>query len=141
MFDTQTYLHPSRAAGAAFIMRGIAGEVTMLNLLRFRAEADYSSHPELAQTVPISGAAAYDKYIAHTLPFLHESGGDIVFLGKGGPFLTGPDHEYWDMVMLVRHRDTETFLTFADNKAYLAGTGHRTAALEDSRLLPLSDWG
>jgi hypothetical protein len=39
--------------------------------------------------------------------------------------------------MLVRQRSVETFLAFATDAAYLAGLGHRTAALEDSRLLPL----
>jgi hypothetical protein len=28
-------------------------------------------------------------------------------------------------------------MAFASNQEYLAGLGHRTAALEDSRLLPL----
>ncbi len=41
--------------------------------------------------------------------------------------------------MLVRQRDVAAFLAFASNAEYLAGTGHRTAALEDSRLLPLSE--
>jgi len=51
-------------------MRGIAGPVVMLNLLRFRAIADYSASPELAPSLPISGAAAFDRYvIAHPAPF------------------------------------------------------------------------
>ena len=32
------------------------------------------------------------------------------------------------------------FMAFASNEAYLAGIGHRTAALEDSRLLPLVEF-
>jgi hypothetical protein len=56
----------------------------MLNLLRFRDIADYSETPELMPSESISGAEAYQKYIDHTLPFLKESGGDSVFLGKGG---------------------------------------------------------
>jgi hypothetical protein len=31
----------------------------------------------------------------------------------------------------------QAFLAFASHDAYLAGLGHRTAAVEDSRLLPL----
>jgi hypothetical protein len=30
-----------------------------------------------------------------------------------------------------------SFLAFASDQSYLLGMGHRTAALEDSRLLPL----
>jgi hypothetical protein len=39
--------------------------------------------------------------------------------------------------MLVRQRSINDFIAFASNKEYLEGIGHRTAALEDSRLLPL----
>jgi hypothetical protein len=57
-------------------------------------------------------------------------------LGEGGRFLIGPD-EHWDMAMLVRQQSVASFMAFAANDAYLAGIGHRTAAIEDSRLLPL----
>ena len=40
--------------------------------------------------------------------------------------------------MLVRQHSVAAFLAFASNEAYLAGMGHRTAAVEDSRLLPLA---
>jgi len=133
----QTFLEPSQEAGRALWLRGIAGEVVMLNLLRLRAVADYSAHPELAPEHPISGAQAYELYIAHTLPFLAQSGGALTFLGEGGPFLIGPPDERWDRAMLVRQSSVQAFMAFASNSAYLAGIGHRTAAVEDSRLLPL----
>ena len=124
-------------AGRAFMMRGIAGSVVMLNLLRFRAVADYARAPALSPPTPISGAEAFQKYIDHTLPFLKESGGELLFLGAGGDFLIGPADERWDMAMLVRQSSPEAFIAFNSNAAYLAGLGHRLAALEDSRLLPL----
>lgn len=133
------YLAPTQQAGRDFVMRGLQGEVVMLNLLRFRAVADYAATPELAPPEPISGAQAFDLYIHHALPFLRESGGELMFLGEGGPLLIGPAHERWDLAMLVRQRSVQSFLAFAQHEAYLAGIGHRTAALEDSRLLPLAD--
>ncbi|UPG93934.1 DUF1330 domain-containing protein [Luteibacter aegosomatissinici] len=136
---TQRYLEPTQAAGRAFVGRGLTGNVVMLNLLRFRDIADYSEHPVLAPASPISGAEAFDRYIEHTLPFLRESGGELLFVGTGGPLLIGPADERWDVAMLVKQRNVESFLAFADNAAYLVGLGHRTAALEDSRLLPLSE--
>jgi hypothetical protein len=134
----QSYLEPSQKAGRDFVMRQIKGPVVMLNLLRFREIADYSAAPDLSPQVDISGAAAFQIYIEHTLPYLRESGGGLVFLGSGGYFLIGPESERWDMVMLVRQHSVDTFLAFASHEAYLAGSGHRTAALEDSRLLPLT---
>jgi hypothetical protein len=132
-----SHLEPTRDAGRRFVMRAIQGEVVMLNLLRFRAVADYSASPELAPGQPISGADAYDRYIARTLPLLRASGGDLLFLGEGGTFLIGPAEERWDKVMLVRQAGVASFLAFASDETYRAGMGHRTAALEDSRLLPL----
>jgi hypothetical protein len=134
-----SHLEPTQEAGRAFWQRGMAGPVVMLNLLRFRAVADYSAHPALAPASPISGAEAFDRYIRHTLPFLQESGGELLFLGQGGPFLIGPAAERWDRAMLVRQSSVQSFMAFAGHEGYLAGLGHRTAALEDSRLLPLAE--
>ena len=53
---TQAYLEPTQEQGRAFFSRGIVGGVVMLNLLRFRATADYSAAPELEPDSPISGA-------------------------------------------------------------------------------------
>jgi hypothetical protein len=133
----RTYLDPTQESGRALMSRRIEGEIVMLNLLRFREIADYSSCPQIAPQNPISGAAAYQLYIEHTLPFLKRSGGELVFLGRGGAFLIGPDDERWDAAMLVRQRSVNDFMAFASNPEYLAGIGHRIAALEDSRLLPL----
>lgn len=135
----KTYLEASQEAGRKFYQRGISGRVIMLNLLRFRELADYSHTPKLAPTEPISGKAAYQLYIEHTLPFLQEAGSEVVFMGKGGEFLIGPEGEGWDEVLLVRHESTAKFIEFARNEAYLKGTGHRTAALADSRLLPIEE--
>jgi hypothetical protein len=135
--DPIRHLEPTRAAGRAFMLRGIEGSIVMLNLLRFRDVADYAGHPELAPETPISGAEAFDRYIRHTLPFLRESGGDLAFLGSGGPFLIGPEQQTWDLVMLVRQSSAASFLAFESHEGYRAGLGHRTAAIEDARLLPL----
>src|SRR5262249_25475212 len=109
----------------------------MLNLLRFRDVADYAAHPALKPDTPINGAEAFDRYIAHTLPYLIESGGELIFMGDGGSFLIGPESERWDRAMLVRQSSVTSFIAFASNEAYLKGLGHREAAIEDSPLLPL----
>jgi hypothetical protein len=132
-----TYLDPSDNSALRFIERGIKGPLTMMNLLRFRDWADYSATPELAPSQPISGSAAYDLYVRHTVPFLVASGGSIEFFGTGGALFVGPEEERWDLVMLIRQTSVDDFFAFASNEGYLAGVGHRTAALEDARMLPL----
>ncbi len=133
------YLEPTQDSGRDFVRRGIKGPVMMLNLLRFRPVADYSAHPHLAPSEPISGAAAFERYVALTLPHLEAGGGALTFFGEGGPFLVGPADERWDCVMLVRQASVESFLAFAKNTEYLAGLAHRIAAVADARLIPVQE--
>lgn len=135
--NKQSYVEATQEAGKAFYLRAIKGEVAMLNLLKFKAIADYTNFKELAPSENITGKAAYDLYIQHTLPFLKAVGGEILFQGKGGNFLIGPEAESWDEVLLVKHKSVAVFMQFAQNEEYLKGIGHRTAALEDARLLPI----
>ena len=122
----RNYFDVTQQSGGALVRRNIPGEIVMLNLLRFREVADYVASPELAPEQPISGAEAYDRYIAHTMPYLVQSGGDILFSGDGGDFLIGPDAERWDRALLIRQNSVESFLAFANNDGYLAGLGHRS---------------
>jgi hypothetical protein len=62
----KSYLEPTEAAGLALIQRGLRGPVVMLNLLRFRAVADYSTFPDIAPAAPIGGAEAYDRFLLRT---------------------------------------------------------------------------
>lgn len=133
------YLAPTQELGQRFVMRGLTGNVIMLNLIRLRTVADYSGFPDLAPESPVSGRAAYDLYIEHTLPYLQKSGGRLDFLAEGGSWLIGPEDERWDLALLVRQKDMETFFGFEQDPDYMKILGHRTAAVEDSRLLPLAE--
>ena len=134
---TKHYLDVTQEAGAELFSRNISGEVLMLNLLRFRDVADYSEFPELAPNDPISGREAYRKYMAHTTPYLVESGGSMMLMAEAGKNLIGPADEQWDVAMIIRQRSLADFMAFASNPGFMAGMGHRKAALLDSRLLPM----
>ncbi len=129
--------------GKAFFSNPPKGPVVMLNLLCFRDIADYSAFPDLAPLGPISGAKAYALYGMHALPLLTEAGSDVIFRGAvhgtGGTPLIGPVDERWDLALLVRYQSAQSFMKFATDKRYLAIKGHRSAALADSRLIPLSE--
>ncbi len=131
------YIDPTQEQGRSLFTKGIEGPVSMLNLLRFRETADYRAHPDLAPETEISGRQAYAIYSRHTLPYLEALGGSVTFSGEAQPFLIGPTDETWDVAMVVRHASLEAFLSMATDPGYMAGIGHREAALEDSRLLPI----
>lgn len=133
----KTYLEVSQESGAAFFSKNIEGEIVMLNLIRFKEIADYKTAPEIAPEKSISGKEAFQKYIEGTLPFLKKSGGELLFLGESDQFLIGPQDQKWDFVMLVRQKSMKDFIAFSQNPDYLKVLAHRTAAVEDSRLLPI----
>ncbi len=137
--EQANYVDVTDENGAALFRRQISGGVVMLNLLRFRSLADYTNFPDLAPTDEISGRQAYRKYIEHTLPFLHASGGSIDYAGTGGEFLIGPAGKGWDMVLLIRQKSVDSFIEFATDQEYMKGIGHRVAAVRDSRIVPLED--
>ena len=72
----KTYLDVRPDAVRELFARVPRGPVVMLNLIRLREVADYAATPDLAPTELVSGAAAFDRYIAETLPVLRASGGD-----------------------------------------------------------------
>ncbi len=134
----KTYIGPTDESQKEFYgqFKG-KGPITMLNLLKFRPIAKYSgtgiSHVEEG----ISGKTAYAKYLELTLPVLKKAGGNIKFYGSCGDFLIGPENKGWDAVLLVEYESVDVFVAFAQSEAYLKNAGHRTASLEDSRLLPI----
>lgn len=133
-----TYISPTNASAMALISRGMDSPVVMLNLLKFRDIADYSHAPDLAPERPISGAEAYAIYTRGITPLLVASGGEVLFSGRGGPWFIGPEGEGWDQVLLVRQASVASFLAFAQTPEAQVLGHHRTAALVDSRLLPLT---
>lgn len=132
------YIEPSSSQRAGFFGDPRPGPVVMLNLLRFRAQADYARSPALAPPSPVTGAQAYARYGAEVMPLLAKAGGEVLYSGAAGAALIGPEDERWDLVVLVRYPSAAAFMAFATDAEYLAIVGHRTAALLDSRLLPTS---
>lgn len=135
----EKYLSPTFEAGKHLFQKNIQGSIVNLNLIKLKKEADYSMYPELKPAENMSGMEAYLIYIRETEPFLKARGGEIIFIGRGDHFLIGPENEYWDICMLIRQKSVQDFFSFEQNEDYMKIVGHRTAAVEDSRLLPLEE--
>ena len=134
------YLWPGQAQWETFTRRfGDTAPLTMLNLLRYREHADYTGYPD---EVPCSGRDAYRRYAARVIPCLQTHGARLVFAGAAGAALIGPDSEYWDDVLLVEYPSLPVFRDMLESEGYREFAYHRTAALQDSRLIPVgaSEW-
>lgn len=109
-----------------------ASPILMLNLLRFRAAADYPPHLDHAAC---SGREAYARYSRTAVGKVAEVGGAIQVLAAVHAALIAPEGEQWDEIILVRYPSKEAFLGMLADPEYRAATVHRTAALDDSRLI------
>ena len=106
--------------------------VVMINLLKFRENALY---PEGVAAAPCSGREAYQRYSEVALRKVVEVGGRPIWMGKGLGSIIGPEDESWDEAILVMYPSVEAFGRMLAMPDYQASTVHRTAALEDSRLI------
>lgn len=133
------YIHPSPETAGAFFANPPEGTLFMLNLLNFRDVADYSQHPDIAPSEPISGMDAYRLYQQSITSILADAGAQILFEGKGGNWVIGPEAAGWDYVLIVRWPSASALMRVGQSPEYQAIEGHRTAALKDSRLLPITN--
>jgi uncharacterized protein (DUF1330 family) len=106
--------------------------IVMLNLLKYREQAEY---PKGFNAEPCSGKQAYERYSQGARGTLKEVGAQAIWKGSSKSTLIGPDGDYWDDVILVQYPSRKHFLKMVKSDAYKKASVHRTAALEDSRLI------
>lgn len=133
----KSYLEASHNQIKQFQSKNLKGTVVMLNMLKFREIADYSKTPNLSPEKSISGREAYKLYSQNTFPMIQKIGAEVLFSGQSDKFLIGPEDKNWDAILIVKYKCIRDFLEMTTNAEYLKGFGHRIAALEDSRLLPI----
>jgi len=119
---------------AAEVLSGIADgqPLVMINLLRYREVASY---PAGSDAAPCSGSEAYRRYGQAAIRFITEVGGQVIWQGSAKAVLIGSSGEQWHKALLVRYPSKQAFLSMIGNADYQAITVHRSAALEDSRLI------
>ncbi len=130
-----TFLHPSKDQIAELANSTHEGPIFMLNLLKFREQVDYADGEAHA---PCSGRAAYARYMHAIQPFLKSSGGALQNRWFPKHMIIGPDDKQWHEVFVVEYPSKEAFLGMAMDPDYIEITRHRTAALEDSRLIMMA---
>ena len=111
--------------------------VFMLNLLRYREQADYGDRTDFA---PCSGQEAYFR---RYVPAFNQVAAALGVLGikpfyVGGVLarLVAPPDEPWDNVAVVEYPSFAAFRRVVESPEYHAeASPHRKAALEDWRLI------
>ena len=130
-------IDPSRAQFDAFKALPRDTPIHMLNLIRLRERADYpEGHPN--HGAGMTGAEAYRAYGAALAPFLSRLGGRQVWAGRPETVVTGPEDERWDLAFIIEYPGSAAFMAMVTDAEYKEVVKHRTAGVEDSRLIRLA---
>ncbi len=134
MMADDIYLDPTRESFDAFKALPRDVPINMLNLLRFRTDAEYpADHPNGQQNW--TGARAYEEYGKTSGPIFKRVGGTIVWRGKMESMLIGPDDKQWDTSFIARYPNSGAFLEMITDPEYKKAVVNRQAAVQTSRLI------
>ncbi len=130
------HIDPEREAWDIFKTLPRDQVIHMLNLVRLKPLATYpADHPDHAKG--LSGLEAYRAYGRTTAPILKKLGGRQVWAGKPQVMVTGPASEAWDIAFIAEYPNSQAFIDMVRDPEYRLLVAHRTAGVEDSRLLRL----
>ncbi len=128
------YIDPDREQFEAFKALDRDQPIEMLNLVRFRAKADYPMGHALTDK-DLTGAEAYRHYGTETAPIIARIGASILWRGAFQTTLIGPQDEVWDEVFIARYPTAHAFLEMVTDPVYRSAVVHRQAAVATSRLI------
>ena len=118
----------------ALLESDFEGPVSMLNLLKFKARAEYADGRE----TDLSGAEAYRLYGEQMRTFVESKGGRFIFAGAVKQLMLGEVEALWDMAAIVEYPSKEAFVQIVSSPE-VAGFGvHRTAGLEGQLLIAMA---
>lgn len=130
-------IDPTREQFDAFKALPRDTPIQMLNLIRLKPAAEYpEGHSHRGKG--LTGLEAYREYGRATAPLFASLGGRQVWAGRPEGVVTGPTDERWDLAFIAEYPTAGAFLAMVTNPDYREFVKHRTAAVEDSRLIRLA---
>jgi uncharacterized protein (DUF1330 family) len=123
--------YPSPERLAALMTSDDPSPVVMLNLLKFKTEAD-------APDEGLSGMAAYGKYAAAMQAIVAEEGGRVFWTGRVTDMVIGESDVDFDMVALVEYPSRAAFARIVRDPRVQAIGVHRAAGLDGQWLIAMA---
>jgi uncharacterized protein (DUF1330 family) len=108
--------------------------IVMLNLLKFRAKAQYSDGRE----TDLTGEQAFDIYIETMRKIVERGGGKFLFDSAVKYLTIGEVEGLWDRAALVQYPSAAEFLKITSSPEAAAIRTHRSAGLEGQLLICVS---
>lgn len=124
--QVENNLHPSAEQMEAFQKPGPDGPIFMVNMLKFKAKAEYEDGRETSLT----GQEAYAIYGEAVGKLLVKHGGGPVFGGQVTHLTLGAVEELWDVVAIATYPNRKAMLEMIMSPEYQECAVHRTAGLE-----------
>ena len=118
-------VYPNEQQIQGFLEPGAEGPICMVNLIKFKAKAEYKDGRE----THLTGREAYELYEAGVKKLLHGIGGGIGFEGDVQRLALGEIEELWDVVGLAVWPSRQVMLEVMQSKEFREISVHRTAGL------------
>ena len=116
---------PNEEQMRGFMEPGHDGPIYMLNLLKFKAKAEY----EDGRQTDLTGAEAYAIYGTEVARHLQKVGGAPMFSASVERLMLGEVEELWDSAAIAMYPSRQAMLEMISSKDYQASAVHRTAGL------------
>jgi uncharacterized protein (DUF1330 family) len=108
--------------------------IVMLNLLKFRAKAQYAD----GRKTDLTGEQAYGLYAQRMRIFVEREGGRFIFAGDIKSVVIGEVEDVWDLAGLVEYPSSAAFARIATSPEVAEIAVHRAAGLEGQLLIRVS---
>jgi hypothetical protein len=123
--EVRNKLYPDEHQIKGFLEPGHDGPIGMVNLLKFKPNAEYEDGRETTLT----GREAYALYEEGVTEILHRVGGYVGFVGDVERLAIGQVEELWDMVALAVWPSRQVMLEVMQSAGMQEIAVHRTAGL------------
>ena len=127
-------VRPTEEQLRALLQSDFKGPVSMLNLLKFKALAEYQD----GRATTLTGRAAYQRYGEQMRRFVESKGGRFIFAGTVSHLMLGEVDELWDMAAIVEYPSKEAFVEIVSSPEVADFGVHRTAGLKGQLLIAIS---
>ena len=123
-------IRPNKAQFIELMEAPDEGPVVMLNLLKFKKQAEGSEG---------SGASEYNKYSDAAVQMVEARGGKVLWMGRADQILIGDPTEDWDSVALVQYPSRKDFVEMVSSPDYEKAHEHRESGLERTVLIACTE--
>ena len=116
---------PNEEQMRGFLEPGHDGPIYMLNLLKFKEQAEYQD----GRDTDLSGAEAYGIYATEVAGHLAKVGGALMLSARVERLMLGEVEELWDSVGIAMYPSRKAMMEMMSAPDYQASAVHRSAGL------------